>query len=290
MQRKGPDQTIEQLRLDQDQGFGVLARKCARWADDNHEELRRGDPKMPAGLNDRAANNWRCLLAIADLIGGDWPELARQAAAALSKDDEDDAIGVELLANLKEVLVMPKMSTEDLLNALNAMQERPWATFNKGKPMTAHQLARLLKPFGIKSKNIRDGARIVRGLERSQFEDAWTRYLPQTGGSDPLHRYNPGNPPVSDDFNPLHTPPDVADKNPSKPAAKANCSGVADRKPPDAENGATRQRIGSCAYCKDAAYDNNAGDLDRTAGTVIHYHCVPLQQSTPPSTPNPTGT
>jgi len=49
-----------------------------------------------------------------------------------------------------------------------------------GKPLTTRELAKMLKPFGIKPKVIRIGDATPRGFERAAFEDAWTRYLPDT--------------------------------------------------------------------------------------------------------------
>jgi Protein of unknown function (DUF3631) len=40
-------------------------------------------PEMPDGIEDRNADVWEALIAIADLAGGDWPERARRAAVAL---------------------------------------------------------------------------------------------------------------------------------------------------------------------------------------------------------------
>src|SRR5262245_27913187 len=57
------------------------------------------DPQMPETLNDRAADNWRPLLAIADLAGGEWPQLARQACLTLSGESPGEAKGVMLLAD-----------------------------------------------------------------------------------------------------------------------------------------------------------------------------------------------
>jgi len=45
---------------------------------------------MPAGIFNRAADNWRPLLAIADLAGGEWPERARQAAQSTCGTREED--------------------------------------------------------------------------------------------------------------------------------------------------------------------------------------------------------
>ena len=47
-------------------------------------------PEIPDDLNDRAQDNWEPLLAIADLAAGDWPNTARPAAKALSKEAEGE--------------------------------------------------------------------------------------------------------------------------------------------------------------------------------------------------------
>jgi Protein of unknown function (DUF3631) len=67
MERKTPGQTVARMRADRDDGFGVLASKAARWVADHFEALRQADPETPAALNDRQADNWRPLLALADL-------------------------------------------------------------------------------------------------------------------------------------------------------------------------------------------------------------------------------
>jgi hypothetical protein len=58
------------------------------------------------------------------------------------------------------------------------MEERPWGDWSHGKPMTAHALARQLKPFNVKPCHRRDGLNTVRGYKSSDLEDAWGRYLP----------------------------------------------------------------------------------------------------------------
>ena len=45
------------------------------------QRLAEADPDVPDELHDRAADNWRPLLDIANAVGGDWPERARAAAA-----------------------------------------------------------------------------------------------------------------------------------------------------------------------------------------------------------------
>jgi hypothetical protein len=182
MERKAPGQRVERMRVDRDQGFVVLGRKIARWVQDNDHKLRDIDPDVPAGLNDRQADNWRPLLAIADLAGGDWPRRARDAAIGLSAVDEDaETIGVQLLGDIKEVFAsIESIWTEDLLKRLHDMQERPWCEYGRQrKPVSARQLSALLKPFGIAAAQVwKPEARANKnGFKAQQFESAWTRYL-----------------------------------------------------------------------------------------------------------------
>jgi hypothetical protein len=60
------------------------------------------------------------------------------------------------------------------------MEERPWAEWKHGKPLTTTSLARLLKPFDIRSKRIHIGEVQQRGYEREWFNDAFSRYLSET--------------------------------------------------------------------------------------------------------------
>src|SRR5262245_46230983 len=101
LQRKPPGARVERLRKRDSGEFANLRRQAARWAADNFGKLADPDPSVPGVLGDRAADNWRPLLAIADLAGGDWPDRAREAACVLSGESHDDAIGVELLKDIR---------------------------------------------------------------------------------------------------------------------------------------------------------------------------------------------
>jgi hypothetical protein len=51
----------------------------------------------------------------------------------------------------------------------------PWATYNRGKPITPRQLGKRLGEFGIKAKAIHvSHYEKPKGFLRSQFADAWT--------------------------------------------------------------------------------------------------------------------
>jgi Protein of unknown function (DUF3631) len=232
MQRKAPDQAVTQMRLDQDQGFGVLASKAARWASDHFDALRRADPSVPRELNDRAADNWRCLLAIADLAGAPWQDGARAAAVALSTDaDDEDTIGVELLRDLQGVfdsLNADRLLSSTIVAHLVGMEGRPWAEFGRaGKPITPNQLARLLKPFKIHPASVRpdiegDG---TKGYKRDSFLELWDRYF-QTGTT--------AQPTATATFSEFQTgtpESDVPVRNRPKATATATCAVVPDENP-----------------------------------------------------------
>ena len=51
----------------------LLRRRAARWVADHLPALQAADPAVPDELDDRQADNWRPLLAIADEAGGEWP-------------------------------------------------------------------------------------------------------------------------------------------------------------------------------------------------------------------------
>ena len=134
---------------------------------------------MP-NLNDRAADNWRPLLAIADLVGGTWPEEARWAACLVSGEEQDGAIGVELLRDIRSTFGDDDViRSSDLVAKLTADTERPWAEWKHGRPLTQKQLAGLLAPFHIISLTVHPpGLPDGKGYRRIDFEEAWAAYCP----------------------------------------------------------------------------------------------------------------
>src|SRR5262249_3953262 len=89
LQRKPKAASVARLRKRDSEQFATLRRKAARWATDHFDKLTDPDPAIPEALNDRATDNWRPLIAIADLAGGDWPTRARDAACVLSGEGHD---------------------------------------------------------------------------------------------------------------------------------------------------------------------------------------------------------
>jgi putative DNA primase/helicase len=158
MRRRAPGEKIKRMRSDKLHAeLEPLRRQAVRWAADHLKDFSNIDPQMPEELNDRAMDNWRPLVAVADLAGENWPDKARAAAKALSGvvDVEDQEIGVLLLSDLRGIFdaeAADKIETKTLLEKLVALDERPWRDYNKKpvRPITDRQLAKILRPFGVK--------------------------------------------------------------------------------------------------------------------------------------------
>ena len=184
LRRKLSDEKVERLRHAEEGLFETLASKLSRFACDNGAMIARSRPPLPEALHDRAQDNWEPLLAIADCAGGDWPKVARDAALKLSGAEHDSvSLSAELLADIKEIFDnknIERISTADLIEALCADDEKSWATYNRGKPISPRQFAKRLKEYGINSKTVRIDYKTPRGFDREQFEDAFLRYLAPT--------------------------------------------------------------------------------------------------------------
>lgn len=184
MKRKTSGERVERFRPERivDE-LEVVRRKAARWAKDNLETLRESDPTIPDVLNDRAQDNWRPLLAIADAAGGSWPERAREAAVWLSSQDNagENSAAVQLLSDLRGFFqnsMQDFLSSEEVVAKLLEMEERPWGEWTKGKPITKIQVAAILKKFGVRPKQTWVGSSPSRGYKLADFSDAFGRYLP----------------------------------------------------------------------------------------------------------------
>jgi hypothetical protein len=134
--------------------------------------------EMP--VQDRVADVWEALVMVADAAGGHWPTTARVAAVALSSSDEGKCSnGVVLLRDLQTVFGdRAKMPTQDILARLCALPESRWIHFHgHGSAMTDRDLSRLMKPYGIRSKDVWVGERSAKGYIADDLRDAWERYV-----------------------------------------------------------------------------------------------------------------
>jgi hypothetical protein len=198
MRRRAPDERIEpyRRRVHQDAGH-ELRDDLAAWISVVWADLQDAWPDLPAGIEDRNADVWEPLLAIADAAGGHWPADARCCAVALvaAARGNGGGFGVQLLADLRSIFdAEPAMTTEAIIEALCALDESPWADI-RGKALDARSLSRRLGKYGIKPKVIRIGDKTPRGYDRGDLHDAWIRYLPAEAVADKPLPLTPNIPP-----------------------------------------------------------------------------------------------
>jgi putative DNA primase/helicase len=188
IKRRRQDEAVARLRSRDAAEYAVIRRKALRWAAGHQAALAGADPTEIASLNDRAMDNWRPLLAIAEVAGGNWLDRAIKAAIALSADEcaAEESLRVELLKDIRCAFAAAgtaELTTRALIEALTADAERPWADFRRGKPITPKQLGSLLRSFAIVSQTVRPaGGPDAKGYKLVHFEDALTRYSGVGGG------------------------------------------------------------------------------------------------------------
>jgi hypothetical protein len=186
LRRRAPGEYVERFRQRKVEPDAIpLHGAAAAWAEANIEALAEAEPELPDELDDRAQDIVEPLLAIAEAVGGEWPERARRAAVALltgEHRDDAESLGVRLLQDIREVFDeegKDRLSTSTILEKLHEADEAPWGLL-RGEPLDARGLARLLKPYGIAPKKLREGDQTFKGYQRAFFEDTWSRYLPST--------------------------------------------------------------------------------------------------------------
>ena len=154
------------------QDLKQLARKIARWCDDNRQALAASDPDTGT-LANRPADNWRPLLSIADLAGGRWPKHARAVAEAVETAKQDQSKRTMVLSDIRDIFAarpgIDRLRSAEMAEVLGAMENRPWSEWRNGKPMTPAALARLLAPFRITPGTKRDGEATFKGYLLSDF-------------------------------------------------------------------------------------------------------------------------
>lgn len=149
---------------------------AARFAAVSLEKLTRAHPDIPSSLDDRAADVWEPLLAIAEALGGDWPDRARLAAVQLCagrKDAGQESLAFRLLVACRdafEAFDADRLKTQTLLGWLLELDE--WGDVD-GRPLDARVMADLLRPFGVAPGKVRFGRQVLQGYERRLFVSAW---------------------------------------------------------------------------------------------------------------------
>ena len=182
LRRRTNSEPVSRFRRRTAEGLArPLRERLVAWAESAHR-LCNAEPVALISLNDRAAEVWEALFAIAEAAGGSWSARAVRSAIDLSGEFQEAEPVVELLQDIREFLdsyAHDFVPTSYIVEALIAREDRPWSTWRRGeKPLTARGLATLLGPLDIhplQGTNPTGGIQ-ARGYRREAFADAFARY------------------------------------------------------------------------------------------------------------------
>jgi hypothetical protein len=165
----------------------ILGRKIARWAQDNFAAIAACDPVLPPEAYNRLADKWRPLFAIAQVIGGHWPQRVLEAFRQLNaKPEPAPDLGLLLLADIRDIFAKTgaqRLFSSALVDALCAVPERPWSLttpvtdLGSARPINEGWLARNLRRFAVRSHNLRINGDRAKGYELIDFTGVFAKYL-----------------------------------------------------------------------------------------------------------------
>jgi hypothetical protein len=181
LRRRTRSEKVQRLPVDFREENILIRKKLVRWSQDNFNSLKANLIEPPEIPNHRAIDNWLPLFTVAHAIGEKWPERLKKSYCLLNDKPEDETAAIMLLQDIHSIFRdngFIQISSRDLVDSLITIEERPWSEWKKGLPMTQNSLAKILKTFDIRSKDINVG-RTLRGYEKKQFKDSFIRYLPE---------------------------------------------------------------------------------------------------------------
>ncbi|BEL09193.1 DUF3631 domain-containing protein [Actinoplanes sichuanensis] len=255
MRRRRPGEHVAPFRSRRDGGpLQDLRGRVGSWIASRLGEIARTIPELP--VEDRAADVWEALVIIADIAGGDWPKLAREAALALTAEQEEeerDSTTLQLLTDIREAFAAAAvgfLESKDLVNKLRGVAESPWGS--EGVDLSAMKLAARVKAFGVRP--VRNVTGTARGYRLEDFTDPFTRYLGSFSGGNPSEAVKASKQQLSpsDDLDGLTAQPvkasDGSDDLTTRPVNPSNAKPAVSRDS-DALTGLDDPTPGTCTAC-----------------------------------------
>ena len=197
--RAMPGEVKAHLRDGKSPVLDECRRKLARWAEDQDQLP---EISLSPELANRDGDNWRPIIELAHLVGGEWPERITKAALAKVGSDatvRGSGVMIALLADIRKVIGgRDRITTKELVQGLLGLEEdasRDWSITNRGRPLDHYWLRDtldgVLDPPGTQRWKLRD--KVVRGYTNHQLRDAFGRYLPSVASETPSSS-DPGKP------------------------------------------------------------------------------------------------
>jgi Protein of unknown function (DUF3631) len=280
MRRRSASEPVEDFfREEAHAAAAPINEALAAWAEDAVPRLQEARP-VRLGLRDRLEEACRLLVAIADEAGPEWSRRIREGLreVATSSADGAESLRVRLLRDVREVFEgHDELPTREILLALFGIEDAPWIedwadprsdadtpTPSRGAAM---KLARMLKPVGVRPRDLWIDGKTRKGYRRGDFEDAFSRYLPSevARSREPfIHAANSSDE-VARDENRLATSESV---NPARTDASRDLATT-----PGGLGGNGRPGLGDDGFLEllEAAFD--AGHITATEATErLHLH------------------
>lgn len=190
MQRRRPEDKIERWNRHTSAAEAEPLRWLLQcWAELVHshaiEYVGPDRPVLPKGVEDRDADVWEPLLAVADWAGGHWPERARVAAVTAVTAAGVNAMpseGMRLLWEIQAIfdrLKVGHIPSFQLVKELDETGEFGWSKLTAQR--AGIRMEKILKGYGVGPGSFRDGTKSFKGYEHDSFADAWLRYPPPSG-------------------------------------------------------------------------------------------------------------
>lgn len=184
LRRKTIHEVVDRLSVNfKDQCLEIRS-KLLKWGIDHQDDIRFAKVSLPRIENDRAMDNWHPLFCIAENLNRDWLDKCIKAYKVITFNRDEKTHQIQLLEDIAEIFEVTnyeRIFTAELISHLIQMEERPWVSWLHGKPINANALAKILAGFEIYSSTLRRDYNRKKGYKRSDFEDAFNRYLSRNG-------------------------------------------------------------------------------------------------------------
>jgi hypothetical protein len=170
-----------------------LRGRLESWAKQAVPGLSGARPELPEALDDRKAECWEPMFAIADLAASTFGAQMRQAAVSMHQRVEEAALDIQLLRALRDMFDnqrkqdpygsdVDKIHSETVVLKLEALpgEDNPWREMWRGVDSALSKkrlVARMLRAYDIKPADRWVGGVNKQGYERAQFEQAWASFV-----------------------------------------------------------------------------------------------------------------
>ena len=179
LRRKKPQEQVVRVPVDLEDQNTTVRNALSSWCSSNEAAIKNSNVIVPNLGNDRAQDNWLPLYTIAEAIDNGWIERCEAAYRALTTQAEPE-LSTLLLASISLYFSSTgntRISSSDLVAELCKDETGPWQECNNGRRVTQNQVARILRNYGISTHPMRFGESVIRGYERTDFTDAFERYI-----------------------------------------------------------------------------------------------------------------